>query len=129
MSILRYLIGPSLLIVVSIIAFIVSSYIYDIIIPNINVESTIIMKIIFLLTLAIVIQIFSKLITMMNSELVQGDMLSLVGNISGVVLLISLFFTFDMTTLKTVWIGSSVVVTILLSILSGLGNIFGYRGV
>jgi len=126
MSILRYLIGPALLIVVLIIAFIVSSYIYDIIIPNINVESTIIMKIIFLLTLTIVIQIFSSLITMMNSELVQGDMLSLAGYITRVVLLISLFFTFDMTTLKTVWIGSSVVVTILLSILSGL---VGYRGV
>ena len=61
------------------------------------------------------------------SNFVQN--LSLVGNISGVVLLISLFFTFDMTTLKTVWVGSSVVVTILLSILLGLGNIFGYRGV
>jgi hypothetical protein len=112
------------LVIASIIAFIVSTYLYDMIVKHFKLSSDILMKLIFLLTLYIVIKVFDKLINL----IARGDNLSAITGLPLLVLFISLFFTFNMTTLKTVWISSTIVSSILIGILVFIGSAFSMGG-
>ena len=114
------------LLIASIIAFIVSTYLYDMIVKHFKPSSDILMKLIFLLTLYIVIKVFDKLITLLPR--VGSGSLSAITGLPLLVLFISLFFTFNMTTLKTVWISSTIVSSILIGILVFIGSAFAYGG-
>jgi hypothetical protein len=73
------------------------------------------------------LKVFDKLINLIDSR-ISSDELSAITFLPLLVLFISLFFTFNMTTLKTVWIGSTIVSSILIGILVFIGSALAYGG-